>query len=178
MADLLCAGYGYSAAALAGRLKAKGWRVAGTARDPAKRAEMAAEGVEALSPGLEMARVLARTTHLLVSAAPGPDGDPILNLIRDWPAPLLGWIGYLSTTGVYGDHGGHWVTETSALRARSPRSVRRVEAERAWGSWGQERGVSVQIFRLAGIYRQARPSLQPHPRRGHRQRGGGRDRPF
>jgi nucleoside-diphosphate-sugar epimerase len=150
--DLLCGGYGYAAACLAARLTALGWRVAGTARDPAKRQAMAAEGVQALTAGPEIAPALARATHLLLSAPPGDGGDPILNVIREMPAPNLTWIGYLSTTGVYGDHGGQWVTEESELRAQSPRSLRRVAAERSWAEWGRARGLPVQIFRLAGIY--------------------------
>lgn len=152
MPELLCCGYGYAAAALAKRLKPQGWRVAGTARDPAKRAAMAAEGVAALSLGPEIAPVLATATHLLLSAAPGDSGDPVLNAIRGLPAPNLSWIGYLSTTGVYGDHGGAWVTEDSPCRAQSPRSQRRVAAEQAWTEWGQAHGATVQMFRLAGIY--------------------------
>ena len=159
MPELLCGGYGYAAERLARRLRALGWRVTGTAREPAKRAAMAAEGVEALSPGPELAPALARATHLLLSAPPGEAGDPVLNAIRDWPAPNLTWIGYLSTTGVYGDHGGAWVTEDSALHAQSPRSLRRVAAEKAWAAWGEARGVPVQIFRLAGIYGPGRSQL-------------------
>jgi nucleoside-diphosphate-sugar epimerase len=159
MPELFCAGYGYSAAALASRLLPQGWRVSGTARDPAKRAAMASLGVEAQDPGQAMAAALARATHLVVSVPPGEQGDPILNMLRDWPAPQLAWIGYLSTTGVYGDHGGAWVTEASELRPLSPRSRRRAAAEGEWAGWARERGVPVQIFRLAGIYGPGRSQL-------------------
>lgn len=159
MPELLCAGYGYSAAALALRVMPKGWCVAGTARDPAKRAAMTAGGVQALTLGPEIAPALARATHLLLSAAPGEGGDPVMTVIRDMAAPALEWIGYLSTTGVYGDHGGAWVTEESELRAQSPRSRRRVTAEGAWAEWGRARGVPVQIFRLAGIYGPGRSQI-------------------
>jgi nucleoside-diphosphate-sugar epimerase len=159
MPELLCAGYGYSAAALNSRLKRQGWAVAGTARAPDKRAAMEAEGVQALSLGPGIAPVMARATHLLISAPPGEDGDPVLNAIRGMPAPNLVWIGYLSTTGVYGDHGGAWVTEESELRPQSARSRRRVEAEQAWEIWGRARGATVQIFRLAGIYGPGRSQL-------------------
>ena len=159
MPELLCAGYGYSAAALSSRLKRQGWAVAGTARTPDKRAAMEAAGVQALSLGPQIAPVMARATHLLISAPPGEGGDPVLNAIRGMPAPNLVWIGYLSTTGVYGDHGGAWVTEESELRPQSARSRRRVEAEQAWEAWGRARGATVQIFRLAGIYGPGRSQL-------------------
>lgn len=159
MPELLCGGFGYAAARLAARLRPQGWRVAGTARDPAKRAQMAAEGIEALALDAGIAPALARATHLLLSAPPGERGDPVLNVVGSLPAPELTWIGYLSTTGVYGDHGGAWVTEESELRAQSPRSQRRVAAERAWAAWGAGRGVPVQIFRLAGIYGPGRSQL-------------------
>jgi nucleoside-diphosphate-sugar epimerase len=67
-------------------------------------------------------------------------------------ASNLRWIGYLSTTGVYGDHGGALVDETTPAAPTSERAERRVAAERDWLAFGQERGIKVQIFRLAGIY--------------------------
>lgn len=152
MPELLCGGYGYVAARLAPRLIAQGWQLVGTARDPAKHAPMIAAGVEALSPGPQLAPAVLRATHLLLSAPPGDGGDPILAAIRDLATPCLSWIGYLSTTGVYGDHGGRWVTEDSALNPQSARSQRRAAAEMSWVQWGAARGAVVQIFRLAGIY--------------------------
>ena len=64
----------------------------------------------------------------------------------------LEWIGYLSTVGVYGDQEGRWVDETTAPKPNSARTEARVEAEQAWLEFGEDIGVPVQMFRLAGIY--------------------------
>jgi nucleoside-diphosphate-sugar epimerase len=162
MPKLLCCGYGYSARAVCAHLAGAGWALAGTTRTAAKAAEIEADGVTAhiWSAGMAMpAAALGGTTHLLISAAPDAQGDPVLTAIVGAPMPELRWIGYLSTTGVYGDHQGAWVTEESKLRAQSPRSQRRVAAERAWAEWGANRSVAVQIFRLAGIYGPGRSQL-------------------
>ena len=91
-------------------------------------------------------------THLLVTAPPGDDGDPALraHLPAIKAATDLRWIGYLSTTGVYGDRGGGWVDEATAPAPASPRAQRRVQAETAWAAFGDR--IAVDIFRLAGIY--------------------------
>jgi nucleoside-diphosphate-sugar epimerase len=98
--------------------------------------------------------LLAGSTHVLVSIPPDVEGDVVLRHFRDDLAELpdLGWIGYLSTVGVYGDWQGQWVDETTPLRPASERSLRRIEAERAWLDFGAETGKRVQVFRLAGIY--------------------------
>jgi nucleoside-diphosphate-sugar epimerase len=155
MPKLLACGYGYAAARLSARLAAQGWRIAATARSAGKADALTAAGVEGhvVREGEALPKAAwAGATHVLLSAPPGERGDPFLAALSGAEAGGLRWIGYLSTTGVYGDHGGAWVTEESALRAVSPRGRRRVEAERAWAAWGAERGVTVQIFRLAGIY--------------------------
>ena len=150
MADqqvLFCAGYSYSAAALAPLLLARGWRVIGTARGPEKIEKMHAEGIEPVEwPGVEM---LAKATHLLVSAAPDADGDPTLRACGEvLQSADLQWVGYLSTTGVYGDHKGGWVDENSALTPATKRGRMRVAAEAEW----RATGLPLHIFRLAGIY--------------------------
>ncbi|MEX2644559.1 MAG: SDR family oxidoreductase [Acetobacterales bacterium] len=162
---LFCFGLGYSAAVLSRRLLGHGWRIAGTSRDPAKRAGLAAEGFEmhAFSeeaPLADAGTALAGTTHLLISIAPGAQGDPVLlNHLADLRAlSALRWVGYLSTTGVYGNRDGGWVDEQSELRATSPRGRRRIAAERAWLSQVGD-AVPVHIFRLAGIYGPGRSVL-------------------
>ena len=103
----------------------------------------------------EAKAALRQATHLVVSIAPGDAGDAVLLAARAAildAMPQLEWIGYLSTVGVYGDHGGAWVDENSARRPVSRRSVARVAAEDAWLGLGRERGVPLTILRLSGIY--------------------------
>ncbi|MBL4864071.1 MAG: SDR family oxidoreductase [Rhodobiaceae bacterium] len=156
---LFAFGYGATAAALGDRLLAKGWSVAGTCQTEEKAQSLSAAGVKThifdadhpLSPN-----VLAGTTHLLISIPPERKGDDhvldrMTSVIEDHHASLE-WIGYLSTTGVYGDRGGDWVDESDELRPTSDRGRRRVAAEKVWFDLGERWGVPVQSFRLAGIY--------------------------
>ena len=152
MSVLLSFGHGYSARALSRLLVPKGWRVIGTTRSADKASIMATEGVEPLIwPGAALGPALNAATHLLISTAPDALGDPVLRLVRDDIAMLaaqLSWVGYLSTTGVYGDHAGDWVDEQSPLSPATLRGQARVRAEADWGSLG----LPLHIFRLAGIY--------------------------
>ena len=150
---LLSFGHGYSAQALARRLMPLGWRVLGTTRSAQKAEQLALTGVTpVIWPGEDVASYLAQADALLISAAPGPEGDPVLAALRTevaTAAPHLDWVGYLSTTGVYGDHGGGWVDETTPLRPSTNRGQARVAAETGWQSVP---GLPLHIFRLAGIY--------------------------
>ncbi|WP_417250172.1 SDR family oxidoreductase [Celeribacter sp.] len=148
-------GHGYSATTLSRRLLRDGWQVTGTVRDRAKAEELRAMGVTPLVvPDDDIAPALAAASHLLVSAAPDAQGDPMLAGFTDAldAARGLSWIGYLSTTGVYGDHGGDWVDETTPLTPATKRGQMRVEAETAWQSYAAARDIPLAIFRLAGIY--------------------------
>lgn len=153
---LLSLGHGYSADALARRLLPEGWTVIGTTRSPDKAARLAARGVEPLVwPGADLRPALARATHLLTSVAPTEAGDPVLLAAADAiaeAAPHIEWAGYLSTTGVYGDHAGGWVDEATPLTASTRRGEMRVEAEAAWRALADRSGLPLHIFRLAGIY--------------------------
>ncbi len=153
MRTLLSFGHGYSARALTRRLLPKGWRVIGTTRSRQKFGELRAEGVEpACFPGDDMRAALTEATHLLVSAGPTDAGDPVLNELRDEiaaKAPQLDWAGYLSTTGVYGDHQGGWVDEETPLAPSTRRGQWRKQAEEGWAAIP---GLPLHIFRLAGIY--------------------------
>ena len=151
---LLSVGHGYSARALARRLReAGGWRIVGTTRSEAKAAALEAEGVRALIwPGADLGPALREATHLLSSVAPGPEGDPVLAAAGAEVAEAAGrlrWAGYLSTVGVYGDRGGGWVDEASALRPATERGRARVAAETAWRAVP---GLPLHVFRIAGIY--------------------------
>ncbi|SFD70095.1 SDR family oxidoreductase [Roseivivax sediminis] len=167
---LLALGYGFSARALSLRLIPEGWRILGTVRDPEKAPRLEADGVEPVPWSAEnIAAALGPATHLLMSAPPGEDGDPALAIAREAieaKAPDLHWAGYLSTTGVYGDHHGAWVDETTPLLPTTPRGQARVEAEAAWGSIPH---LPLHVFRLAGIYGPGRGPFEKL-RRGRAQR--------
>ncbi len=163
---LFCFGLGYSAQALARRLRARGWAVAGTTRSEAAAAVLRAQGYEVFvferaRPLAEPAAALAGTSHLLVSVPPDEAGDPVAELHGDDTAACQGiaWAGYLSTTGVYGDRAGGWVDEDSKLVPTSERARRRVAAERAWLDLHQSAGLPLHVFRLAGIYGPGRSAL-------------------
>ena len=101
-------------------------------------------------------------THLLVSAAPGADGDPVLRYLDELLVGLitsLEWVGYLSTIGVYGNSDGAWIDESATRRPSSERGKRRVITEDAWLSFGARTGIAVQVFRLPGIYGPGRSPL-------------------
>jgi nucleoside-diphosphate-sugar epimerase len=153
---LFCFGIGYSALALARSLQRQGWRVSGTCRDAQKQSMLSALGIAATifdrdRPIGEMADLLRDATHLLSSVPPDDRGDPVIDVHGGEIAAAskrLDWIGYLSTTGVYGDRAGDWVDETSALMPSGFRGRRRVAAEQAWHDLPQP----AHLFRLAGIY--------------------------
>lgn len=150
MPTLLSFGHGFSARALSRLLIPEGWRVIGTVRSEERRAEIEVEGV--IWPGTDMTPFLDEATHLLTSVAPDDGGDPVLREWRDAIAAQAGrfeWVGYLSTTGVYGDRGGDWVDEGSALTPATKRGRLRVEAE---AEWAEIPGLPLHVFRLAGIY--------------------------
>ena len=153
---LLTLGHGYSAAALARLLLPRGWSVIGATRTEDKAARIARDGVEPLVwPGTDPRPALDRASHVLLSAAPGAEGDPVLAAMGDEIAARSGqiaWLGYLSTTGVYGDHGGGWVDEDTPLAPSTRRGQQRVIAEGAWTRLAEEHGLPLHIFRLAGIY--------------------------
>jgi nucleoside-diphosphate-sugar epimerase len=163
---LFCFGLGYSAKALARRLRARGWAVAGTTRGNGIAAELRAEGYEALvfdrdHPLADPAAALAGASHLLLSVPPDAAGDPVAQLHGHDIAACkdIAWAGYLSTTGVYGDRAGGWVDEDSALEPTSERAERRVAAEQAWLALHQTAGLPLHIFRLASIYGPGRSAL-------------------
>jgi nucleoside-diphosphate-sugar epimerase len=166
MSTLFCFGLGYSARALAARLAHQGWTIAATSTTPAGLDRIAALGYEPFAfdgttPGVGIAAALATSTHVVVSAPPGPGGDPVLahHAMDLASSASLGWVGYLSTIGVYGDWQGAWVDESCEVRPSSDRSVRRAGAERAWLTWGTQAGKPALIFRLAGIYGPGRSAI-------------------
>lgn len=142
---LLILGLGYTGRVVAGHMRAKGWEVRGTSRS--------AEKGLLQWPGCDISATLTWASHILVSAAPNENGDPFLaGLEADILAAAPAWLGYLSTTGVYGDHGGGWVDEATPLTPATTRGRHRVKAEQQWMALHKAHGLPVHIFRLAGIY--------------------------
>jgi nucleoside-diphosphate-sugar epimerase len=163
---LLCLGFGYTARHLAARLDASRWRISGTSRTPEGAAAIRALGHRGLVLGdgpmaSDVEAAVTGATHILVSVPPTAAGDPMLERIGSAVAraPRRRWIGYLSTIGVYGDHAGAWVDETTAPAPTSPRSRWRLAAEEAWLALGEATGSKVQVFRLPGIYGPGRSAL-------------------
>lgn len=152
--EMLIFGHGYAAGYVTRDLVAQGWAVTGTTR--AGGARVAGAGAAPLIwPGDDagVAAAIRRADAVLCSVAPGPDGDPVL---AAWGAALAQarprWIGYFSTTGVYGDHGGAWIDEDTPPAPSSARTRARVTAEAAWQALAAQCGAACHIFRLAGIY--------------------------
>jgi nucleoside-diphosphate-sugar epimerase len=157
--NLFIFGLGYSAGYFAKRRMARKDHVSGTVRTPEKAAAVSATGIAAyvFAPTARDSAIeadLADADALLISVPPGAGGDPVLAAYaeRIARAPRLRWIGYLSTIGVYGDHGGAWVDEQTAATPTNARSIERAQAEEAWLAFGVANNIAVQIFRLAGIY--------------------------
>ena len=141
--------------------------MAGTARTPEAVDALRASGVEAalfdgMAPLDEGREWLAAASHVLLSIPPDLErGDPVLALHGGDIAAsrALRWLGYLSTTGVYGDRGGDWVDEATPPRPSGRRGEARLDAENGWLALWREAGVPVHVFRLAGIYGPGRSAL-------------------
>ncbi|WP_171210318.1 MULTISPECIES: SDR family oxidoreductase [unclassified Ruegeria] len=144
-------GHGYSARALSRVLVPQGWRVIGTSRDPEQIDAIRDACAEPLVwPGDDVN--FDGVTHLLISTAPTKEGDPVLAQLQDAisaRARQFEWVGYLSTTAVYGDHQGRWVDETTLATPTAERGRWRLRAEEQWASIP---ALPLHIFRLAGIY--------------------------
>ena len=160
---LFCFGLGYTAQALGRVLAAAGWRVAGTSRTAAGAAELERDGWTAVAFSRDHTLAPAcfsGATHILVSVPPDEAGDPVLQAMGEVIADQRpAWLGYLSTTGVYGDRGGGWVDESADLLPVGARGRRRVAAESAWRDLMRRRNTPVHLFRLAGIYGPGRSAL-------------------
>ena len=156
--NLLILGYGYSAAAMLAMGRDRFDRVGVTTRDPARARMLARQGLDAyvfdpasgiIDPRLIDALMAAHA--LLVSIAPDGEGDPVRRALPVADASALRWIGYYSTVGVYGDHGGNWVDETTPCTPVSQRSRWRVAAEQSWSALASPERTVVAL-RLSGIY--------------------------
>lgn len=133
-------GLGYSAGFIARALAARGWEIVSTGRG----------GTLSFDDEGTVRLALADSSHVVSSVPPGGEGlDPVLDRYGD----ALGgkWLGYLSSTGVYGDAGGAWIDETAPVGGG--RRVARAEADGAW------LGRGARVFRLPGIYGPGRSAL-------------------
>jgi nucleoside-diphosphate-sugar epimerase len=165
--NLFVFGLGYSALHFVRAYRGRFARVAGTVTAPDKAAALAAEDIDArvfapnvVNPDIKMD--FKDAAALLVSIPPAQGGDAVLACFADaiGAAPRLSWIGYLSTVGVYGDHGGRWVDEATSPNPVSRRSRERLAAEKEWLDLGARAGKAVHVFRLAGIYGPDRNALK------------------
>jgi len=150
--NLLTLGHGYSARVFADRARQNGWRVTGTTRSLDGQNTQA--GIQLIEWKTGTALDVSPYTHILVSISPNNQGDPVLNQLKEYfaAAPSIKWIGYLSTTGVYGDHNGGWVSEETPATPTTQRGKWRVQAEQDWLDLEVNHNLPVHIFRLAGIY--------------------------
>lgn len=155
---LLAFGFGDTAAALARLLPAEIWQISGTCRSREKQERLVRAGVNAhIFTGEEAIEpeMLDGVTHVLVSVPPATDGDLVFRQAAralEAAAGRIKWIGYLSTTGVYGDKGGDLVTEEDPVAPASDRGKRRAKAESEWLAFGDRTHIPVHVFRLPGIY--------------------------
>ncbi len=168
---LLCRGLGYSAQHYAAAFGARFSRLVGTSRTAegaaalaardfgGHRAEMLVFGGATTEPAV--AAALAGADALLISAAPDEGRDPVLATLGDVlaAAPRLASVVLLSTVGVYGDHAGAWVDETTPPDPARPQARARIAAEDGWRAFGRNRGIPVAILRLSGIYGPGRNPL-------------------
>ena len=162
--SLLVFGGGWLGRAVGLAAVRRGGRAVLTSRDADRRAVLSAEGLGAIAPddATALAAAVADASAILVCAPPEADGCPGLKALSPalaasgaWPD----WIGYVSSTAVYGDRAGGWALEDSELNAASLEGARRVRAERDWLDAGQGMGLTVQLFRLPALYGPGRSPL-------------------
>ncbi len=164
---IFCFGYGYSCDYLGHELLlSQDWNVSGTTRDHEKCESLKERGIQAHifdyeHPLSDPQSIFEGITHLVISTPPGDEGDPafLMHAQDILKIPTLEWVGYLSTTGVYGNRDGQRVDEGSEIQPSSQRGSRRAMAEEQWLSLLETKGLPVHIFRLAGIYGPGRSAL-------------------
>jgi nucleoside-diphosphate-sugar epimerase len=160
---LFCFGLGYSAGFLARSVAAEGWRVSGTSREGMGTGdvEFALHRFSREAPLGDAKSALEGVTHVLISVPPDVRGCPVEDCHGGDLAALPGlrWVGYLSTTNVYGDRGGGWVDEESAIAPSGERGRWRAAAEASWIERRERTGLPLDVFRLAGIYGPGRNAL-------------------
>lgn len=155
MATVLVFGFGLIGSAFARRVRREGHEIIATARTPDKRQQLAAEGIRAIDPADPdlLAEAVREASAILVTPAPTDEGCLAFAAVSPFLDAQARWIGYLSTTGVYGDHGGGWVFEHMSVNPQSPEAARRVRAENQWLILAHH---TVAVFRLPGLYGRGR----------------------
>lgn len=163
---MFCFGFGYTAGFLSEKLMASGWHVSGTTTDPEKKAFLKKNGIDAClfdrnNTIPDPRRTFKDVTHILLSVPPDADGDPVFDVHGGDLSGLknLKWIGYLSTTAVYGNQDGMWVDETTLPAPDSRRGSIRLKAEQQWQSLWLNEGLPLHVFRLSGIYGPGRSAI-------------------
>ena len=156
--QIFCFGMGFSARVLGNSLSKKGWMVSGTTRNGGGDTVI----FDSNKPLPYPSSTLSNASHILLSIPPNEEGDPVFNSHANELANLskLKWLGYLSTTGVYGDRKGGWVDEATPVAPTHFRGERRVLAERNWLNWAKKNNLPMHIFRLSGIYGPGRNALE------------------
>jgi nucleoside-diphosphate-sugar epimerase len=155
--QLFIFGVGYAGRCIARQAMTAGWQVAGSATTDAKARELSSAGIAAEVIRQAPIRALDSASHVLCTVPPTEAGDPVLPACSECRPH---WLGYLSTTGVYGDTAGAWVDETAVPAPGQPRSRWRLAAEQAWRQLGQRQGFAVDVFRLPAIYGPGRSALE------------------
>ena len=150
-------GYGYTASFFCRQLVHKGWKVTGTIRKKENSDNLIAEGVKPvlLSDLNAIQDEVSNSNAVLITVPPDDFGDPVIKTFSDVFArssKRISWLAYLSSTSVYGDHMGRWVSETTKLRTSSQRGKNRVLAEMQWKELSKRYKFPVKIFRISGIY--------------------------
>jgi nucleoside-diphosphate-sugar epimerase len=163
---IFCFGFGYTASFLSLKLSPCGWKVCGTTTDADKRSFLKKNGIEAWVFDRNHSvpdpfHTFEGVTHVLLSVPPDSDGDPVFDVHGGDIAAIknLEWVGYLSTTAVYGDQGGNWIDEMAPATPSSMRGSRRLKAEQQWRSLYLHDGLPLHIFRLSGIYGPGRSAI-------------------
>lgn len=160
---LMVLGLGYAAQEVARQAMAQGARVSGTTRDADKAARLRAQGIAVpdVVDGRLAPDALAGVSDLLISAPPQEGGCPALAMAGNAlaGAEALRWIGYYSSTAVYGDCGGDWIDETRPPAPRGRDAAARLTAEAQWREVARAHGAACDVLRIAGIYGPGRDRL-------------------
>ena len=156
MTTLVCLGLGYCARHYVAEFGSRHARVIGTTRSMDNATDRPVEMLvfDGVNPPPQLRSAVAAADRLLISAAPGEVGDPVLAVLTNEivAARRLKSIVYLSSLGVYDDHGGAWIDETTPTIPAHTRGAARVDAELAWRALGRKQNIPVAVLRLAGIY--------------------------